>query len=134
MHRQRGPRTPAPRAGRRLADPLAAGAGPLLGAFERLDVPEITVDLVPGDLVLLYTDGVTDARSADGSRFDDARLLSTIEEARGGTAQDVVDAISAAVDAFQGPVEPADDITIVAVGRLRSPRTGRVRRPRSVAG
>ena len=39
------------------------GAGPLVGGFHRLDVPEITVDLGPGDLALLYTDGITDARN-----------------------------------------------------------------------
>ncbi len=66
--------------------------------------------------MLLYTDGVTDARAADGERFDDERLLATIEASGGGTAQDVVNAICGAVNAFQVAVEPADDITIVAIG------------------
>ena len=42
------------------------GAGPLVGAFNRLDVPEITVELDPGDLALLYTDG--DHRCAVAAR------------------------------------------------------------------
>ena len=94
------------------------GSGPLIGAFPRLDLPEVGTDLEPGDLVLLYTDGVTDARSADGERFDDWRLFEAVEGVRGGTAREVVDAVAGAVDRFQGLVEPADDITIVAIRRL----------------
>ena len=44
-------------------------SGPLLGAYRRLDLTECTIALEPGDLVLLYTDGVTDAQAADGERF-----------------------------------------------------------------
>ena len=50
------------------------GSGPLLGAFRRLDLVERSVVLAPGDLLLLYTDGVTDARAEDGRRFGDDRL------------------------------------------------------------
>jgi serine phosphatase RsbU (regulator of sigma subunit) len=94
------------------------GSGPLIGAFPTLDVPEVGADLEPGDLVLLYTDGVTDARSAEGERFDEWRLFEAVESVRGGSAQEVVDAVSGAVGQFQGLVEPADDITIVAIRRL----------------
>jgi serine phosphatase RsbU (regulator of sigma subunit) len=94
------------------------GAGPLIGAFGGLEVPEIALELQPGDLALLYTDGVTDARSPAGERFDEWRLLETIEAARNGTAGSLVSAIAGAVNAFQGRDDVADDITIVAVRRL----------------
>jgi sigma-B regulation protein RsbU (phosphoserine phosphatase) len=94
------------------------GSGPLLGAFVDLDIPEVRADLGPGDLALLYTDGVTDARSVDGERFDEWRLFDTVESVRGATAREVVDAVCSAVARFQGPTEPADDITIVAIRRL----------------
>jgi serine phosphatase RsbU (regulator of sigma subunit) len=94
------------------------GSGPLVGAFARLDVPEVSVDLGPGDLVLLYTDGVTDARSPEGERFDEWRLLDTIEAVREAPAQEIVTAIADTVCAFQEPADPADDITIVAIRRL----------------
>ena len=94
------------------------GAGPLVGAFNRLDVPEITIDLEPGDLALLYTDGITDARSPGGERFDEWRMLETIEAARGGSAQELVSALADTVCAFQEPSPPVDDITIVAIRRL----------------
>jgi serine phosphatase RsbU (regulator of sigma subunit) len=94
------------------------GSGPLIGAFPTLDLPEVGADLAPGDLVVLYTDGVTDARSSSGERFEEERLFAAVDSVRGGGARDVVSAISAAVERFQGSVEPADDVTIVAVRRL----------------
>jgi sigma-B regulation protein RsbU (phosphoserine phosphatase) len=94
------------------------GAGPLVGGFDRLDVPEISVHLEPGDLALLYTDGITDARSPAGERFDEWRLLEALEASRGGTAQTVIGTLADTVCAFQEPSAPADDITIVAIRRL----------------
>ena len=93
------------------------GSGPLLGAFPELALTEVSADLAPGDLILFYTDGVTDARSSAGERFDEWRLMETVEAVRGAPAREVVGAVSSAVDRFQGGVEPADDITIVAIRR-----------------
>ena len=53
-----------------------------------------------------------------GERFDEWRLLETIETARGGTAQELVAALADTVCAFQEPSPPVDDITIVAIRRL----------------
>ncbi|HYH92861.1 MAG TPA: PP2C family protein-serine/threonine phosphatase [Candidatus Saccharimonadales bacterium] len=94
------------------------GSGPLIGAFRDLAIPEVGADLAPGDLVLLYTDGVTDARSPAGERFDEWRLFGSVERVRGGTAAEVVAAVAGDVATFQGSEEPADDITIVAIRRL----------------
>jgi len=94
------------------------GSGALLGAYGDLDLPIVRTELQPGDLLLLYTDGVTDARSPSGERFEETRLLDTVEATRGGTAADIVSAVCGAVGRFQATVEPADDITIVAIRRL----------------
>ena len=95
------------------------------GAARRLRVgrrrPEIGRSLEPGDVLVFYTDGVTDAVGPSGERFGDERLLATLAAARGGSAHDVVAAIRDAVVAFQADAEPADDVTIVAVGRRRGP-------------
>jgi hypothetical protein len=108
--------------------------GPLLGAFGSLGLFEAEVELGGGDVVLFYTDGVTDARSATGERFEEGRLLAAIEAARGGpdaahgTATGIVESIRGAVTDFQAGMAPADDITIVAIGRRRPViRRGRVR-------
>ena len=93
------------------------GSGVLLGAFESLGAGEQDVELRHGDILLLYTDGVTDAMSASGERFGEARMLATIEATRHGSATDVVNGLRDAVSEFRGVVPPADDITIVAIGR-----------------
>src|SRR5262249_24942053 len=92
-------------------------AGVLIGAFESVDAPEVELTLAPGDVLVGSTDGVTDARSPSGDRFGDERLLATIDAARPTSAPVLVAAIRDAVVAFQGTEEPADDVTIVAVGR-----------------
>lgn len=98
---------------------LVLGSGPLIGAFPSLALPEVHAYLAPGDIVLLYTDGVTDARSPTGERFDESGLLAAVERARGGSAHDIVREVGDSVDAFAHGAEPADDITIVAIGRRR---------------
>lgn len=101
--------------------PISAveGGGVLLGAFRSLGAPELDVRLRPGDSLVLYTDGVTDAIGPSGERFGDHRLLMTLEAARRGSAHDIVAALRDAVADFRGSVPPADDITIVVIGRDR---------------
>jgi serine phosphatase RsbU (regulator of sigma subunit) len=96
------------------------GNGSLLGAFRSLGAPERDVRLRPGDSLVLYTDGVTDAVGPSGERFGEPRLLTTIEAARRGSAHDIVAALRDAVADFRGSVPPADDITIVVIGRHRT--------------
>lgn len=96
---------------------LILGSGTLVGAFGTLDIPTVEAYLAPGDVVLLYTDGVTDARRATGERFDETGLLAAVERARGGTAHDIVREVCDSVAAFAEGAEPADDITIVGIGR-----------------
>jgi serine phosphatase RsbU (regulator of sigma subunit) len=95
-------------------------SGPLLGTFRRLDLVECSIQLAPGDLVLFYTDGVTDAQAENGERFGDQRLVDAITAARGGSAAEVVASVCDAYHAFQGDMPAADDVTIVAI--RRSPR------------
>jgi sigma-B regulation protein RsbU (phosphoserine phosphatase) len=95
------------------------GGGVLLGAFRSLGVPELDVRLRPGDALVLYTDGVTDAKGPSGERFGEPRLLASVEAARGASAHDIVAALRDAVAEFRGSVPPADDITIVVIGRQR---------------
>jgi serine phosphatase RsbU (regulator of sigma subunit) len=100
-------------------------AGVLMGAFSTIGAPEAEVTLAPGDTLLFYTDGVTDAVAPSGQRFGDDRLLAAVADARAGSAHEIVAAVRDRVQAFQETADPADDLTLVAVGRHR----GRGRRP-----
>jgi serine phosphatase RsbU (regulator of sigma subunit) len=100
-----------------------SGSGPLLGAFTQLELSECVTDLDEGDLVVLYTDGVTDARAVSGERFGDDRLVGIVEANRTSRPTDLVRALADKVRDHQTGMPPADDVTIVAIRRL--PRQGR---------
>jgi sigma-B regulation protein RsbU (phosphoserine phosphatase) len=77
---------------------------------------EETVELEPGDLLLLYSDGITEARSPSGEFFGEARLDQVLRELpRPASPNAAIQAITRAVDAFAGSVEPSDDQTLLAV-------------------
>jgi sigma-B regulation protein RsbU (phosphoserine phosphatase) len=93
--------------------------GPPLGAFEEGSWQQQTVTLQPGDLLALYTDGVTEAEAEEGTEdfFGEERLLATLRSARDRGAQAVVEAILVDVTAFACCEHPADDIALVALKR-----------------
>ena len=93
------------------------GAGPPLGVEPHAVYLPVTVPLQQGDVVILYTDGVTDAQNGDNESFGEERLRQTLSQARQGAAA-AGEAIVAAVNDFaRGPTQ-FDDITIVCFGRL----------------
>jgi sigma-B regulation protein RsbU (phosphoserine phosphatase) len=91
--------------------------GHLLGLAEGASTPDRSVELQPGDLVLLITDGITDALRDDGQRFGEARLRSALSGALGLPASESVGLVLQAVDAFSGSTDQADDLTVLAVRR-----------------
>jgi sigma-B regulation protein RsbU (phosphoserine phosphatase) len=86
-----------------------------LGSFPGSSYDEATFDLAAGDLFVFCTDGVFDANDALNREFGAARLLDVVEASREKTAQEVVDAIFAAVQQYRGDTLPNDDMTAVAV-------------------
>ncbi|MBD3426612.1 MAG: CHASE2 domain-containing protein [Candidatus Omnitrophica bacterium] len=69
----------------------------------------------PGSIFVFYTDGVTEAMGPDDEMFGMERLTELASLLKGATAEEVVDAILAAVTDFEGPDRQHDDITVVAV-------------------
>jgi serine phosphatase RsbU (regulator of sigma subunit) len=92
---------------------MATCRGPLLGLPVKLAFEEQTVQLAPGDTVVLYTDGVTEAHHRNQDLFGEERLIDVISHARNGV-DDVADAIIAAVSDY-GPAEPRDDVAVVVL-------------------
>ena len=89
--------------------------GILLGAFENIELEERSVDVAPGDVLVFYTDGITDALDAAGESFGEVRLAAVIEQECAGGAHEILQAILDAVAEFAGNQEQADDITCVVV-------------------
>ena len=79
--------------------------------------------LEPGDVLLLYTDGVTEARGGEGRRelFGLPRLGAALAEARDGTPEEILRHIRAAVRRFTAHAANDDDVTMVAVKRAPAP-------------
>jgi sigma-B regulation protein RsbU (phosphoserine phosphatase) len=96
------------------SDPMLIGAsGPLLGLLPEVSFSEERIDLTPGDILLLYTDGVTEARG-DGDYFGDERLLAWASDRDLSDVSVLVDSLLAEVLQYQGG-RPRDDIAVVAV-------------------
>jgi sigma-B regulation protein RsbU (phosphoserine phosphatase) len=88
-------------------------AGTLLGALDQVELVESSILLVPGSTLVTYTDGVSEARSASGEFFDDARIFDHLRAAS-GSAGEVADSLLAGALDFQDGVA-RDDIAIVVV-------------------
>jgi serine phosphatase RsbU (regulator of sigma subunit) len=91
--------------------------GRLLGAFEDVALEEQELALAPGDLLVFYTDGVTEARDCSGKLFGRERLKALVEASAAAGAQQLQEAIVEAVDAFAGDTPQSDDLTLLVVKR-----------------
>lgn len=101
--------------------PLATHRLPL-GAMAVGGYSQLEVELEHGDLVLGYSDGVTDARAPSGEFFGEERLLRVVAEAAGPageelTAEALVATVLQAVETFVAGAPLYDDVTLVALGR-----------------
>jgi sigma-B regulation protein RsbU (phosphoserine phosphatase) len=94
-----------------------AARGTVLGVFGEVDLEERTGVVGPGDLLVLYTDGITEAMDAEQELFGMERLRAAVAAGAGATAQQVVDSIVQAVGRFTGDVPCSDDITILVARR-----------------
>jgi sigma-B regulation protein RsbU (phosphoserine phosphatase) len=74
-----------------------------------------SVQLVPGDILVLYTDGITEAENANLEMFGVERLEKTILASRGSSANELVRVILDAVKSFSGDHPQSDDITLMVV-------------------
>ncbi|MGE4528254.1 MAG: PP2C family protein-serine/threonine phosphatase [Rhodospirillaceae bacterium] len=90
-----------------------AATGPAVAAFDAARYAAAETALAPGDLLFLYTDGITEAVDRDGGLFGTARLAALLQ---GETdPAHAVGAVSGAVDGFAAGMPQADDITCLAL-------------------
>jgi serine phosphatase RsbU (regulator of sigma subunit) len=93
--------------------------GVILGVFEQIedDISQKSVTLNKGDKVILYTDGVTEARNEAKEFFTLERLVETVKQAPPLSAQDLLSHINEKVQQFIGDTPQWDDITLVVMER-----------------
>lgn len=93
---------------------LQEGGG-VLGVFETQNFDLGTVDLSPGDRLVLFTDGVTEASNREDEEFGEQRLLALLEKHRALPAGAIKEKIAAAISEFSGG-HLTDDATLLVVG------------------
>lgn len=93
------------------------GGGLLLGILPSVNYEAYRAFLHPGEVLLLYSDGVTEATNPAGEEFEEERLEQTLLKNREKSPQDIVAAINEAVEAFAAGAPVADDLTLVVVKR-----------------
>ncbi len=95
---------------------LLERGGLLLGILEGVGFEEERLALEPGDLLVLYTDGVSEAANAAGDMFAEDRLYEAVAAMPAGlTAREVADRLLGTLHDFLDGTEPQDDITLVIV-------------------
>jgi len=94
---------------------LGLGDGLALAVVEDFPFDEGEVALAPGDTLVLYTDGVTEAFDLKNEAFGDQRLRMVVEAGQGQTAAETMAAVFEAVDSFVGDAPPSDDTTVLTL-------------------
>jgi len=100
--------------GARPCEPLGH-MGPAAGIIEAVDYPTATRHLAAGDMMLLLTDGITEAFSSERRTFGSDRVLKAVTRRVHTGAMDLVQSLTAEVERFAAGTEQSDDITCVAV-------------------
>jgi serine phosphatase RsbU (regulator of sigma subunit) len=91
--------------------------GPAVGLAANTLFRRSEVVIEPGDILFSFTDGVTEARSAEGKFFSEERLLQLLDQSR-ASATDVMQHIGEKVSQHIVDSTPSDDITMLAIQRL----------------
>jgi sigma-B regulation protein RsbU (phosphoserine phosphatase) len=94
-----------------------AARGIALGVLEDIELEEREIDVTPGDILMFYTDGVTEAMDADGQQFGAQRLRQVLAASPGASAPATLTAVEDALRAFTGDTPQSDDIALFVVRR-----------------
>jgi sigma-B regulation protein RsbU (phosphoserine phosphatase) len=89
--------------------------GPIIGAAEGLAYKQDRVTLSAGDILFLYTDGVTEAMNADNQLYTEDRLKRLLAARSFSSVEEAIRVSTDDVWAFQGDAEQADDVTVLSV-------------------
>src|SRR5229473_848313 len=91
--------------------------GPMLGALQKAAYDSGTVRLNPGDMLLAYSDGVTECRNCEDEEFEMGRLSAAVNAVGGASANQVLFSTLGAVLDFANGYSPEDDLTLLVIRR-----------------
>ena len=96
---------------------LLEGGGPVLGILSIAPYSEQHAMLNPGDMLVLYSDGVTEATNSVYDEYGEERFIEVLKEHRDRPASEIVQAVTKSLTAFAAGAPQADDITLVVAKR-----------------
>ena len=88
----------------------------VIGGFRQWDCGVGEVELAPGDTLVLYSDGVTEAGIENGREFGEERLITVLQQARSDDPETIIDKVISAVHEFD-PGPQNDDINVMVLAR-----------------
>ncbi len=95
--------------------------GPILGSFEGVAFKEGRDKLGQGDIVILYTDGVTEAMNFARELYSEERLVEILGGGEYSNPEDLIKATISDIEKFAAGAEQSDDITLLALSFHTSP-------------
>lgn len=94
---------------------LSGNEGLMLGLVEHWEYHSSQITLAPGDSLILYTDGVTEAMDHDQNQFTEDRLAECLQGANRAALPEMINSVVSCVRAFAGGAPQADDLTVLAL-------------------
>jgi sigma-B regulation protein RsbU (phosphoserine phosphatase) len=91
--------------------------GGVIGVHQEFEYEEKGMSILPGDLLLLYTDGIIEAQRTDGEMFGEQRMIEYITSRRNSNLYDLVDGLLGEVRSFSDRSEFEDDLTVISLRR-----------------
>jgi sigma-B regulation protein RsbU (phosphoserine phosphatase) len=89
--------------------------GPVIGIFPKVHLSDAKLTFAPGDLLVAYTDGLTEAFDKQGQQFGEQRLQETLNDHKKKSVKRVLDGIEHRLHAFIGGASQSDDITLLVL-------------------
>jgi len=93
--------------------------GTVIGLLESFPFQQASVTIEPGDLLVAYTDGVSEAMNPDDEEWGEARMMETLERCRGLGAARIIEYVMAGADTFASGAPQHDDMTLVVLNVLQ---------------
>lgn len=89
--------------------------GPIVGLFEAATFDEETIALSPGDWLIVFSDGVSEAMSASGDEYGESRIVTVVESHKNLEPRQLLEALFADVREFARGAPQSDDITAMVL-------------------
>ena len=97
---------------------MLEGGGPVLGIIPFAPYKEMHTHLDPGDMLVIYSDGVTEANNVNHDEYDEQRFIEVLQQNREKPAAEIVTAVTKSLNEFAAGAPQADDITLVVAKRV----------------